>query len=475
MIAFRNYRLLASIFFLPSAFALQCGQPLTTPCLGATDIRYNAEASNDAIDQAEVWKKFGGYFVGTGKVQIRFDDADDLSSAYDLTIFVNNTIIGSRLYSHRIEINDLGDIFVNDTFATTTYEKNGKLSFTSPSTVVPKGQDIFDAYPVDENSAFSTYHNANGDVGSESWYALDSNANKARIISDQFKEVNGSLVLSKTYSAFETRVTEEEWIKQSNAKLTETYDIIYNFTIPPDAELISLPMETACFEDPCPLEAENWCSQDPECSESPYQEPSAAMLPGPIAGFVVLGVAILLTGFYFLHRYLHKRQAKRYKTVFAKRIAETIQVNKSIRSMGPEELAEEFKRVDLQTHDGLITKDDLWEFISSGKAGEISKGDFNALFAAIDADGDGQVDFLAFCAFMGQCHDEYRAARADRASLANVSARRLQVADTTARASFRHLSMSMNEDMESDMREAAISRNMDDDEKMLEAQSVEVS
>lgn len=33
----------------------------------------------------------------------------------------------------------------------------------------------------------------------------------------------------------------------------------------------------------------------------------------------------------------------------------------------------------------------------------------------------------------------------------------------------------MNEDMESDMREAAISRNMDDDEKMLEAQSVEVS
>lgn len=257
---------------------------------------------------------------------------------------------------------------------------------------------------VDENSAFSTYHNANGDVGSESWYALDSNANKARILSDQFKEVKGALVLSKTYSAFETRVTEEEWIKQSNAKLTETYDlaVLYNFTVTPEDEQISLPMETACFEDPCPLEAENWCSQDPECSESPYQEPSASMLPGPIAGFVVLGVAILLTGFYFLHRYLHKRQAKRYKTVFAKRIAETIQVNKSIRSMGPEELAEEFKRVDLQTHDGLITKDDLWEFISSGKAGEISKGDFNALFAAIDADGDGQVDFLAFCAFMGQ-------------------------------------------------------------------------
>ena len=53
MIAFRNYPLLASLLILPSAFALQCGQTLTTPCLGATDIRYNAEASNDVTDQAE--------------------------------------------------------------------------------------------------------------------------------------------------------------------------------------------------------------------------------------------------------------------------------------------------------------------------------------------------------------------------------------------------------------------------------------
>jgi hypothetical protein len=247
---------------------------------------------------------------------------------------------------------------------------------------------------VDNNSAFSTYLNANGDVGSESWYALDSNANTARILSDQFKKIKDSLVLSRTYSAFEKRVTEEEWIKQAN-------DILSSYNLTED-EQIDLPMETACFEEPCPSEAEIWCSQDPECSVSPYQEPSASMLPGPIAGFVLGGIAILLTCFYFIHRYLQKRQAKRYKTVFAKRIAETIQVNKSIRSMGPEELAEEFKRVDLQTHDGLITKDDLWEFISSGKAGEISKGDFNALFAAIDADGDGQVDFLAFCSFMGQ-------------------------------------------------------------------------
>jgi EF-hand domain pair len=223
---------------------------------------------------------------------------------------------------------------------------------------------------------------------------LDSEANKARIISDQFKDAKGSLVLSKTYSAFEDRVTEKEWIAAVNAAFKETGI--------PKRNLTAIPMKSDCMSDKfCPTQAD-WCLRDPTCSVSPYQEPSASMKSGATAGFVIGGIAVLLTAFYFIHKYLSSQQIKRYKTIFAKRIAETIQVNKSIRSMEPEELAEEFKRVDLQTDDGLITKDDLWEFISSGKAGEITQSDFNALFAAIDADGDGQVDFLAFCAFMGQ-------------------------------------------------------------------------
>jgi hypothetical protein len=246
---------------------------------------------------------------------------------------------------------------------------------------------------VDSNSAFLTYKNANGDVGSESWYALDPKALECRILSDQFESLNGSLILSKTYSAFNTRVSEEEWVAAINNAYNQS-------AIPQDIQQ-PVPILGNCFNETCPTE-EDWCSQDPECSTSPYQEPSASMTPGALAGFIIAGIIVLLALFYFIHRYLQIRQAKRYKTVFAKRIAETVQVNKSMRSMAPQELAEEFKRVDLQTEDGLITKDDLWEFISSGKAGEISQGDFNALFAAIDADGDGQVDFLAFCAFMGQ-------------------------------------------------------------------------
>jgi hypothetical protein len=87
---------------------------------------------------------------------VRFaPEAEQLSSAYDLTIFVNNTIVGSRLYSHRIEIGGLGDVFSSDTFATTTYDKDGQLSFTSPSTTV-EGDDVFDAYPGKFNTLVAT-------------------------------------------------------------------------------------------------------------------------------------------------------------------------------------------------------------------------------------------------------------------------------------------------------------------------------
>lgn len=53
MIGFLHCRVFSTLVLLQSAVALQCGQPLTTQCLGATDVRYNPGASNDAVDQAQ--------------------------------------------------------------------------------------------------------------------------------------------------------------------------------------------------------------------------------------------------------------------------------------------------------------------------------------------------------------------------------------------------------------------------------------
>jgi len=170
----------------------------------------------------------------------------------------------------------------------------------------------------------------------------------------------------------------------------------------------------------------DWCKTDPNCSESPYQEPPASLKPGAIAGFVIAGVVLLVIVLYLIHLYLVQQQAKRYRTVFAKRIADTINVRGSMRSLSPEALAKEFETIDASVRDGKISKDELWEFISSGKAGEMEKHDFDALFAAIDLDKNGTVDFLEYCAFMGKCSEEYRAARVDRGSVVARSSRRLQ-------------------------------------------------
>jgi hypothetical protein len=44
---------LLTAFFFHCSVALQCGDTLTTPCLGQTDIRYDPKSSNNAVDQAE--------------------------------------------------------------------------------------------------------------------------------------------------------------------------------------------------------------------------------------------------------------------------------------------------------------------------------------------------------------------------------------------------------------------------------------
>ena len=53
MTAFLNYCLFATLVLARSTDAFKCGTSVTTECLGATDIRYDPTASNDAADQAE--------------------------------------------------------------------------------------------------------------------------------------------------------------------------------------------------------------------------------------------------------------------------------------------------------------------------------------------------------------------------------------------------------------------------------------
>ena len=142
---------------------------------------------------------------------------------------------------------------------------------------------------------------------------------------------------------------------------------------------------------------------------------------------------LLVAALCALHVWRAQQQARRFKTKFAKRIADTISVRGSMRQLQPEALASEFKRIDSESQNGAISKEALWTFMSSGKVGELSELDFNALFAAIDFDQNGTVAFMEFCTFMGKCSDEYRSARTNRGSLAERASVRISIADTTAR------------------------------------------
>lgn len=68
--------LLGSLLALHYVAALKCGRPLTTKCLGDTDIRYNKHASNSAKDQSVVWTKMEGWFRGVGSIRIGVEQSD---------------------------------------------------------------------------------------------------------------------------------------------------------------------------------------------------------------------------------------------------------------------------------------------------------------------------------------------------------------------------------------------------------------
>lgn len=450
-----NFRVAALLLtHLPVSEAIKCGRPLTTACLGDTDIRYDPKSSNAAADQAPVWPKLAGLFRGDGQVRVNILDPlvlpvpatpDSAVVALPFVDFINVTVdaSGTRQTLHSFFIFGTG-FFERAVFGTTTHEKDGSM-ISLPSIVSqdgatapnPVGAAIYSgasfqsrSYPVDENTVyittpFSPAGNEKG-VHSVTRVCLDAKCNQMQSSTNSFEQLpNGTVFREAAFEALYIRVkSAEEW----KNGILDSYDT-YNTNV---SERVS-PDEYICSKEGfCPSE-EQWCQSDPNCDPSPYEEPSASVKPGAIAGFVILGIAVLVLALYALHRYSAAKQAERYRTIFAKRIAETIQVRGSVRSMNPAALAAEFERIDSDVKDGKLSKEELWNFISSGKAGDMDKHDFDALFAAIDLDKNGTVDFLEFCAFMGNCHDEYREARIERGSVVAKSSRRLEASAVTAR------------------------------------------
>jgi hypothetical protein len=142
-----------------------------------------------------------------------------------------------------------------------------------------------------------------------------------------------------------------------------------------------VPMQAACLSGPCPVETE-WCTSDPSCSTSPYQEAAGSVQAGVVAAIVIVSSVLVIGALYMIHRYFLKQQKKRYRAEFAKQVADTIEMTESYYALDACKLLEEFQRIDhALSADGAgkISKEAMKEFMQSGKVGYITESDFGAL------------------------------------------------------------------------------------------------
>jgi hypothetical protein len=147
-------------------------------------------------------------------------------------------------------------------------------------------------------------------------------------------------------------------------------------------------------------------ASDPSCTESPYQEPDAKVNAGAIAGFTVLGVALLALCMHAIYRHQLKIQRRRVQKRFIRGVAQNITIAPTAGGLDADAILKEFKHVD-KDKGGTINKEELQVWLKDGKLGEISESDFNVMWVALDVDGNGSIDFAEFCAFMSGCGDAF--------------------------------------------------------------------
>ncbi|KAL3928314.1 MAG: hypothetical protein SGBAC_012704 [Bacillariaceae sp.] len=417
---------------------VDCGQWYSSSCLAETDIRYDATSSNAIADQSPAWEKFEGFYEAAattygpdGRVlEPSFLDEGAISLSPDQTpysqapykMFINITLSGSRLYEQMISIYPPpSEAFCNqfvpegkqnvlpggecgwsgtsgfyERFGTSSFEKDGSVN------MLPYGSTMFgtkldrESYvslPAGESNHLSSY--LEGDMLTQYASAcLDAECGQLSTTVDYYytatPEGEEYRIVGST-RIFATRIA-------SSAQFLDALDAAYNeYNVPADQR----PLEGGCLSGHCPEESD-WCEYDPECSVSPYVEPEASVLAGPVTGIVLAIVLFVFFALFALHRHQMAQKEAKVRTQFASRIAERITVTGKSRPLSPAELAAEFHKID-EDKGGSLQKEELWGFLESGSVGSMSRTDFELLFSVIDMDRSGSVDFNEFVSFFAKC------------------------------------------------------------------------
>lgn len=318
-----------------------------------------------------------------------------------------------------------GNVVYMETFGVSSYERNGRVDYfwggmgpvyqSGRSGPLPPGFSSF-AIPVGNEALFThTVYEIPGVGAVMSFSGTDSLLRQDDVVKGSYgtgTSARGNPPQFNTYLYSRARLNDQTSFVEQVQQAFQTYNITEGDTPLWVKNGESVPTCIAEAFGGCPTE-DDYCGPtgvDPSCTDSPYQNPPPSMKPGPIAGFSILAIVVVAIVGYFLHRRSVKSQKKRLRMQFAQQVAKRVDLRGSISQLNPSDLLAEFKRIDKSvvggTSDGFISREELWEFVSSGKAGEMSEKDFNLLFDSMDVKGRGRVNFVEFCAFMSSCGDE---------------------------------------------------------------------
>ena len=318
-----------------------------------------------------------------------------------------------------------GNVVYSEVFGVSSYERNGNVNYFwsgmgpiyggGASGPLPPGFTSF-AVPVGNEALFTRSVYAIPGVGAVLTFSdTDSVLTQGDVVKGSFGTGTSAAGFPVQYNTFiysSGRLGDQTSFVEQIQQAFNTYNITADDTPAWVKNGESVPSCIAEAFGGCPTE-EDYCGPngvDPSCTESPYQNPPASMKPGPIAGFTILAIVVVAIVGFLLHRRSVKSQKKRLRKKFAQQVAKRVDLRGSVSQLNPTDLLAEFKRIDQSvvggTTDGFISREELWEFVSSGKAGEISEKDFNLLFDSMDVKGRGKVNFVEFCAFMSSCGDE---------------------------------------------------------------------
>jgi len=393
----------------------KCGK-LREACLSETDKRYDSNADFGLAAQSDFWERTSGYYKvdGTGydsygkpisNFNVTVGDGFNISMTFENVVQLHNfTISDTRMsFDIMLFINPATDspfAFLggfanrNEVYGTSTFEMDGSMH-TFPMQEVSRSPGVWQEGPstksivVDENTMYSTTSKTFAVItGTDvTRTCIDPNCDKITEIQQYFNY--GELRTFFVYQA--ERLTEDEYISAIENSITD-FQLM---------EALVAPLKED-FGKNYPTE-EQWCEVDPACGESPYQEPVSPLRTGPLVGFILLGLAVLFTGFTVFYRTMMARKEKRIRQHFRQRLRQSVAL-KSFSVNNSKQFEGMFKRIDAEGT-GYIEKKELRDYMNKREP-VISTKDFEDLWTSIDMDKSGRVDYLEFCLFMAKCESD---------------------------------------------------------------------